>query len=130
MKESRKKILLSLLMITIPICILVLFFIFSDVKISEIPLWASSLVAVAILSSPPLFLWQFQRCDKHPSDMNKASVKPFTRTILYALVMVAIFVISFILTGSFAWILLVCFLPMILFFFVDDLRRKRKRDIV
>ena len=121
----KKKILLSLLMIIIPICILALFFIISDMNISEIPIWASALVCVAILISPLLFLWQFQRCDKQPSDMNKAPAKPFRRTILYSLFTVAIIVISFILTGSFAWILLACFLPMAIFFFWEDLKRKR-----
>lgn len=130
MKESQKKLLLSLLMIIIPICILVLFFIFSDMKISEIPMWASALVCVAILISPLLFLWQFQRCEKHPSDMNKTSAKPFMRTILYSLFMAVLLAISSIFTRSFAWVLLLCFLPIVVFFFIDDLKRKRKHDTI
>ena len=130
MKKSQKKLLLSLLMIIIPICIIVLFFIYSDMKISEIPIWASALVCVAILISPLLFLWQFQRGEKHPSDMNKTSVRPFMRTILYSLFLAVILAISLIFTRSFAWVLLVCFLPMVVFFFIDDLKRKRKHDTV
>ena len=69
-------------------------------------------------------------CDKHPSDMNKTSAKPFARTILYSLFMAVLLAISFIFTRSFAWVLLVCFLPMVVFFFIDDLKRKRKHDTV
>ena len=69
-------------------------------------------------------------CEKHPSDMNKTSAKPFMRTILYSLFMAVLLAISFIFTRSFAWVLLVCFLPMVVFFFIDDLKRKRKHDTV
>ena len=93
-------------------------------------MWASALVCVAILISPLLFLWQFQRCEKYPSDMNKTSAKPFMRTILYSLFMAVLLAIFSIFTKSFAWVLLVCFLPMVVFFFIDDLKRKRKHDTV
>lgn len=62
--------------------------------------------------------------------MNKTSAKPFMRTILYSLFMAVLLAISFIFTRSFAWVLLVCFLPMVVFFFIDDLKRKRKHDTV
>ena len=52
------------------------------------------------------------------------------RTILYSLFLAVILAISLIFTRSFAWVLLVCFLPMVVFFFIDDLKRKRKHDTV
>ena len=52
--------------------------------------------------------------------------KPFRRTIFFSLFIVTLLIISTIFTKSFNWTMLLCWLPMIVFFFIDDLINERK----
>ena len=48
------------------------------------------------------------------------------RTLFFSLFQVAILIVLFIFNKDFAWVMLVCTLPMLAFFLYDDFKKKRK----
>ena len=125
MKKTQNKVLLSSLMICIPLCILSIFFIVTDIKISDIPSWAYIVFIVAILISPLLFFWQLERQKQNSADNEETTPNPFKRTLFFFLFVITILTILFILNKSFAWVMLACFLPLLFFFLYDDFKRNQ-----